>query len=207
MNRTTVPTSGAKWSRYRFPTFNVPFMFRRMPNPSHPPRLRLPAFHPVPVRTRADGWTPLKQAEFIGMLTETGSVAAAAAFVGMARETAYRLRRKPGAEEFAQAWDVALVVAGVRQPGEQPRSRRPRKVTHEPTWRMIVDGCWRPVLRNGKYAGSIKKADNSALLGYLAQLDRSFRATRKDLRRELRSQAEKRDPASTPTGRPGGNEG
>src|SRR5687768_738078 len=78
------------------------------------PRPRLPAFHPVPIRTRSDGWTPVRQAEFIGMLAETGSVSAAAEFVGMARETAYRLRRKPGAEEFAHAWDVALVVAGVR---------------------------------------------------------------------------------------------
>lgn len=168
---------------------------------SAPTRPRLPAFHPVPVRTRADGWTPLRQAEFIGMLAETGSVAAAAAFVGMARETAYRLRRKPEAEEFAQAWDMALVIAGVRK----PRTPRPRKVTHAPTWRMLMDGQWQPVLRHGKYAGSVQKADNSALLGYLAQLDRSFRAMRKDLRRELRSQAETRRPASTlprPSGAP-----
>ena len=169
-------------------------MFRLMPNPTRP---RLPPFHPVPVRPRTDGWTPLRQAEFIGMLAETGSVAAAAAFVGMARETVYRLRRKPGAEEFAQAWDVALVIAGVRQPGEEPPTRRPRKVTHAPTWRMLMDGQWQPLMRGGKYAGSVRKADNSALLGYLAQIDRSFRAGRKDLRRELRSQAETGPSAST----------
>jgi hypothetical protein len=125
------------------------------------------------------------------MLAETGSVSAAAEFVGMARETAYRLRRKPGAEEFAQAWDVALEIAGVRRPGEEPRTRVPRKVTHAPTWRMICDGKWRPVLQRGKYAGSVHKHDNSALLGYLAQIDRSFRAGQKELRKELRSQAEK----------------
>ena len=173
-----------------------------MPFPTRPPRPRLPAFHPVPVRTRADGWTPVRQAEFIGMLAETGAVSAAAAFVGMARETAYRLRRRPGAEEFARAWDAALVIAGVSRPGEEPRTRRPRKVTHAPTWRMIVDGRWRPVMRHGKYAGSVRKADNSALLGYLAQLDRSFRAGRKDLRRELRSQAETRPTVSTLPGLP-----
>jgi hypothetical protein len=174
-------------------------MFRLMPDSTRPPR-RLPAFHPVPVRTRADGWTPLRQAEFIGMLAETGSVSAAAAFVGMARETAYRLRRMPEAEEFAQAWDAALVIAGVRKPGEAPRTPRPRKVTCEPTWRMLMDGQWQPVMRHGKYAGSVQKADNSALLGYLAQIDRSFRAMRKDLRRELRSQAETGDSASTAGG-------
>jgi hypothetical protein len=161
-------------------------MFQVMPDSTRPARPRLPAFHPVPVRTRADGWVPWRQAEFIGVLAETGSVAAAAAFVGMARETAYRLRRKPGAEEFAQAWDVALELAGIRK----PRTPRPRKVTHAPTWRMIVDGQWQPVLRHGKYAGSVRKADNSTLLAHLAQLDRADRATRRALRRELRSQAE-----------------
>ena len=158
---------------------------------------RVPPFYPVPTRTRRDGWTVQRQADFLGMLAETGSVAAAAAFVGMARETAYRLRRKPGAEEFAQAWDVALVIAGVRQPGEAPRTPRPRKVTRAPTWRMLMDGQWQPLMRGGKYAGSVRKADNSALLGYLAQLDRSFRAAHKDLRRELRSQGEMRAPVST----------
>src|SRR5687768_5243887 len=119
-------------------------MFQPMPEPTRPPPPRMPAFHPVPVRTRTDGWTPLRQAEFIGMLAETGSVSAAAAFAGMARETAYRLRRRPEAAEFAQAWDAALVIAGVRRQGEGPRTLRPRKVTHEPTWRTIVDGSWRP---------------------------------------------------------------
>jgi hypothetical protein len=165
-----------------------------MPNPTHPSRPRLPAFHPVPVRTRADGWTPVRQAEFIGMLAETGSVSAAAAFVGMARETAYRLRRMPEAGEFARAWDVALVIAGVRK----PRTPRPGKVTHAPTWRMIVDGQWQPVLRHGKYAGSVQKPDNSTLLSYLAQLDRAERAGRKALRRALRSQAETGASVSTP---------
>jgi hypothetical protein len=160
-----------------------------MTQPPPTQRPRLPAFHPVPIRTRSDGWTPVRQAEFIGVLAETGSVSAAARFVGMARETAYRLRRKPGAEEFARAWDVALMIAG--KSVTLPRTPPARKVTGGPTWRMICDGQWRPVLRRGKYAGSVQKPDNSALLGYLAQIDRSFRASRKELRAELRSQAEK----------------
>jgi len=165
----------------------------------HSPRPRLPAFHPVPIRTRSDGWTPVRQAEFIGVLAETGSVSAAAAFVGMARETAYRLRRKPGAEEFARAWDAALMIAG--KSVTLPRTPPTRKVTGGPTWRMICDGQWRPVLRRGKYAGSVRKPDNSALLGYLAQIDRSFRAGQKELRAELRSQAEKGRSASGPARR------
>ena len=47
----------------------------------------MPAFVPVPLRTRSDGWTPLKQAEFLGYLAETRSVAEAARRVNMARET------------------------------------------------------------------------------------------------------------------------
>ena len=169
-----------------------------MTQPLRTPRPRLPAFHPVPIRTRSDGWTPVRQAEFIGVLAETGSVSAAAQFVGMARETAYRLRRKPGAVEFARAWDVALMIAG--KSVTLPRTPPARKVTGGPTWRMICDGQWRPVLRRGKYAGSVQKPDNSALLGYLAQIDRSFRASQKELRAELRSQAEKGRSVSEPAG-------
>lgn len=124
------------------------------------------------------------------MLAETGSVQAAAAFVGMARETAYRLRRKPGAEEFAQAWDLALVIAGVRPsaaagPDEASSAPHSRKVTQAPTWRMMLDGLWQPVLRRGKYAGTVQKADDSVVLGYLARRERACRAERQALRLAL----------------------
>ena len=172
-----------------------------MTQPSRTPRPRLPSFAPVPAKRRADGWTPVRQAEFIGMLAEPGSVSAAARFVGMARETAYRLRRKPGAEEFAHAWDIAMQLSGARRPG-QPGvlppvhavlTRGTSKVTPTDPWRRIVDGRWRPVVRRGKYIGSVQKPDDSALLSYLAQLDRSFRRQRKELRAELRSQPQKGD--------------
>lgn len=164
---------------------------------SQPPRTRrprIPTFAPVPVRRRADGWTPLRQAEFIGVLAETGSVRAAAEFVGMARETAYRLRRKRGAEEFAWAWDVALCSARARfgwalRGGDEACTRVPPKVSPDDLWRRIVDGRWRPVLHRGKYVGSVQKADNSALLSQIAQLERPLREARKALRREARSQS------------------
>ena len=104
-----------------------------------------------------------------------------------------RLRRKPGAEEFAHAWDMALAIHAQRtgKTVNLPRTPLPRKVTPAPTWRMICDGQWQAVLRRGKYAGSYPKPDNSALLRYIDQIDRSFRNGQKELRRELRSQAEK----------------
>ncbi|HEY7810853.1 MAG TPA: hypothetical protein VIA98_10780 [Allosphingosinicella sp.] len=72
--------------------------------------LDLPAFTPVPLRARRHGWTPERQRAFITALRETRCIAKAAAAVGMARETAYRLRERPGATSFAAAWDAAFAA-------------------------------------------------------------------------------------------------
>lgn len=124
---------------------------------------RVPAFVPVPLRGRADGWTPIRQAAFLGALTETGSVSAAARKVGMARETAYRLRRRRGAESFAAAWDAVL--------GRSAEVRR--KVTYEERARRALYGLLKPHIYRGRHVGTVEKADNSALLGHAAQLDRA----------------------------------
>jgi hypothetical protein len=72
------------------------------------PRAPVPAFEPVPLRARHDGWTPERQRAFIEHLAETLSVETAAALVGMSAQSARALRRRPGAEGFAAAWDGAL---------------------------------------------------------------------------------------------------
>ncbi|MEP6344717.1 MAG: hypothetical protein ABJ082_02760 [Parasphingorhabdus sp.] len=123
---------------------------------------RIPAFTPVPLRARVDGWSPVRQAEFIGLLAQTRCVKKAAALVGMSRDSAYRLRRKPGAEEFVAAWDMIMGV---------PVGQR-RKVTLETLFQRIQQGSYRPVLRGGRYVGTVRKADNSALLTLLGRLDR-----------------------------------
>ena len=64
-------------------------------------RLRVPAFYPVPTRTRCDGWTIERQADFLGILAETDSVIGAGEAVGISRMGAYQLRARPGAESFA----------------------------------------------------------------------------------------------------------
>jgi len=69
---------------------------------------RVPAFCPVPTRSRRDGWTVQRQADFLGYLAETGSVMGACEAVGMSRKSAYQLRARPRAESFAAAWDAAL---------------------------------------------------------------------------------------------------
>lgn len=133
------------------------------PKRTQPPRhIRVPAFAPVPLRARADGWTPMRQAAFLGALAETGSVEAAARQVGMARETAYRLRRRRGAESFAAAWDAVL--------GRPVEARR--KVTDEERMRRALGGLLKPVIYGGRHVAIERKADNSALLGVMRRLDR-----------------------------------
>ena len=154
------------------------------------PQIVIPAFHAVPVRQRADGWTPLRQAEFVGQLAQCGSVAQAARAVSMGRETAYRLRRKPGAEGFAAAWDVALLrwrVLGARgrvsertlrrlvlamEAGIAARQVQPKVTLAQLRWR-IETGLWQVLMSGRRYTGVRRKADNSALFAVLARTGRS----------------------------------
>jgi len=71
---------------------------------------QVPSFVPVPVRARRDGWTAERQLTFIAALAQTGSIGQAALAAGMSRESAYRLRRRKGAESFAAAWDSILAA-------------------------------------------------------------------------------------------------
>ena len=118
----------------------------------------MPPFYPVPVRARHDGWTPRRQADFLGHLAETGSVAAARARVGKSREAAYKLHRHPDAESFAAAWDAELGAPV-------------RKLTDEGLEYRAMRGLIRPVMRAGKYVGVRQKPDNSALLRLIARFD------------------------------------
>lgn len=69
----------------------------RTPDSPHRPR-------PV----RHNGRTLDRQLAFLDALARTRSVTRAARASGMSREGAYRLRRHPGANLFAAAWDRAL---------------------------------------------------------------------------------------------------
>ena len=124
---------------------------------------RVPAFLPVPQRIRRDGWTPERQAHFLAELAITRSVSAAARRVGMARESAYRLRRKRCSESFAAAWEQALGRTAVQ-----------RKVTAEEQRLRALNGLLKPRIRDGAFAGMRQQADDSALLGRLAHLSRAI---------------------------------
>ena len=62
-------------------------------------------------RTRRDGWTSARQIGFLDALASTRSVSAAAASVGMRRESAYRLRARDSAGLFSALWDRSLCPA------------------------------------------------------------------------------------------------
>jgi hypothetical protein len=57
---------------------------------------------------RRDGWTADRQLRFLDALAHTRSIAKAAAFVGMSRESAYRLRKRRDGALFGALWDRAL---------------------------------------------------------------------------------------------------
>lgn len=69
---------------------------------------------PVLRKPRADGWSEAKQRLFIEILADTGQVEAAAQYVGMSKQSCYQLRRSPGAEAFAGAWNAAIHQASLK---------------------------------------------------------------------------------------------
>ena len=143
-------------------------------NPASPLRRpRIPAFVPVPTRARRDGWTWARQVQFIGALAETGSVAQAAALVGMSRESTWRLRVRELADSFAAAWDVAKAIGS----GQAPIAPK-RKITPGEWRRRAFGGVLRVVMRRGRYGWTEQKPDNCAILRWLAVLDRSVLADR-----------------------------
>jgi hypothetical protein len=123
---------------------------RTPPRPAGHPAV--PDFTPVPRRPRTDGWTPERQRAFIEALAETGSVKAAAHRINMSSEGAYYLRRQPGAESFAAAWEAALDF-GVQRLADIALER-------------AVDGVSVPVFWKGEQVGE-RRAYNDRLLMFM----------------------------------------
>lgn len=173
-----------------FPTrlVYVPYWF--MENDSNPPdEPALPAvtgaseidangFDPadyqwVPVlrRPRKDGWTPQRQTEFIAALADCGVVEQAANAVNMSVTSCYRLRRAPGAGNFAAAWDAAIQYA----------SKRLLDLAFD----RAINGSDEPVFdRDGCRVGRQMKTNDRLLMFLLrAYMPDRFRSTDPDPRR------------------------
>jgi hypothetical protein len=115
----------------------------------------VPPFYPVPTRNRRDGWTVQRQADFLGMLAETGSVMGACEAIAMSRKSAYALRARPEAESFAAAWDAALGAPA-------------RKVTARARESRACDGLVHLVMFRGRYRGGWARAEGSVVLSWRA---------------------------------------
>jgi hypothetical protein len=63
---------------------------------------------PKPRKTRRDGWTAERQLCFLDALVITRNIAQAAAFAGMSREGAHRLRNRREGALFGLLWDRIL---------------------------------------------------------------------------------------------------
>jgi hypothetical protein len=97
-----------------------------------------------------------QQVRFLDGLALHGNVRAAAARVGVSRDTVYRLRRREPA--FAQLWEAALVHA--RAAGEAELASR------------AFDGVAVPVFCRGEHVATWRRHDPRYLLTHLARLDR-----------------------------------
>ena len=107
----------------------------------------------------------MRQCGFLAALYVTGSVAAAARSVGMARESAFRLKRREGAESFAHAWEHVLSPPG----SGRFRAWKPdyRKVTLATLDEWLETGFVQPVIYRGVMTAIRRKADNSAIFRLL----------------------------------------
>jgi hypothetical protein len=124
--------------------------------PQHPASTRattLPAFTPVPrKKKRHNGWTPQRQRLFVEALADTGSVKSAARSVGLTPESAYYLRRQPGAEEFRKAWEAALDI-GMQRIEDVAMDR-------------ALNGVEQPVFAYGEFVGT-RRVYNDQLLMFM----------------------------------------
>lgn len=137
-------------------------------------------FDPVPVRGRHDGWSPALQRRFILALARGAGPAEAARQVGKTRQTAYALRRKPGAGSFAAAWNAAVDFAR-----EARAAAAPAALTGCGLETMLVPRTYR-----GRIVGFVQREDTSAALRTLGQLDRvADRVARSGVDPELLYQA------------------
>ena len=102
-------------------------------------------YMPVELRHRHDGWTPVRQVEFLVALSETACVEDACRAVGMSPASAYALRRRIEAAAFRAAWDSALDY-GVRRLADAALSR-------------ALHGVSRPVFYKGELIGERRYFD------------------------------------------------
>jgi hypothetical protein len=114
-------------------------------------------FEPVRLRYRHDGWTPDKQLEFIQALADCGCVDEAARRVGMSRNSAYELRRRPDAQAFRLAWRAAKDVMVER--------------LDDAAMARAINGVPVPIFHNGEQVGERRHYDERLTMFLLRYRD------------------------------------
>jgi hypothetical protein len=118
-----------------------------LPSPDDP----LLSFAPVPhARPRRNSITAERQRAFIAHLAATGIVKQAALHIGASLEALYKLRKRPGAEEFDAAWDAA-VDRGIARLEDCALAR-------------AIEGEERLVVSAGKVLGSERRHNESLVM-------------------------------------------
>jgi hypothetical protein len=116
-------------------------------------------FKPAPhVAPRRNSIGPERQRAFIMHLAACGIVNQAAKHIGASLEALYKLRHKPGADEFAAAWDKA-VDRGVSRIEDGALQR-------------AIEGVEKPIVSGGKLLGWYR-VHNEALVMFLLRQRRS----------------------------------
>ena len=126
--------------------------------------MELLKFTPVPCRARHDGWSAADQRKFIGSLARGHSVDEAAKALGHSRQSAYALRRRKGAEEFARAW-----IHAQRMGRDVWQARR---CAPTPDLAYAFETMLVPRFYRGRLTGFVQREDNVAALRALRALDR-----------------------------------
>ncbi len=127
------------------------------PGFSHEDSDEIIPFDPLPCR-RHDGWTVARQRDFIRYLQMIGMVGASAKAVGKSPASAYKLRQRAGAESFAQALDLAVLMG----------SDNVRSMAIE----RAVEGYKVPYFHGGRQRGETLRYDNRLLMTALNALAR-----------------------------------
>ncbi len=125
--------------------------------------MELLRFTPVPTRVRHDGWSAADQREFIRRLARGHSVDEAAKSLGHSRQSAYCLRRRPGAVEFARAWDAAQALGRA--------AWQARRCSPGPDLEYGLETILAPRFYRGRLVGFVQREDHRAALRLLRELD------------------------------------
>jgi hypothetical protein len=113
-------------------------------------------FEPVPHKqARRNSIGPERQRAFVAHLAATGIVTQAARHIGASLEALYKLRHRPGAEDFAAAWDAA-VDRGVLRLEDCALAR-------------AIEGEERMVVSAGQVLGTERRHNEALVMFFLRQ--------------------------------------